>query len=402
MESGETIAKRGIFSMHRKSKIGLLLVQPTPYRDPFIKKLSLRDDMDIKALFLGKVCGTWDWKREPECDFPHLFVELPAFFDTENFTKWLHPSLPRVLREEQLDLLVINGYFMPSQIWAALWCIWSGVPYIFWSESHDRGFRTSWYRKLFRHLFIDPLFRRASAHIAVSTYARERIMATGVPGDSVSIILNSPDVEKYIEETDALRKDRDKIRDNLGLGPSPVLLFVGRMVPEKGLEELLEAYIAIIEKNSIPGLQLLLVGEGPLLESLKKRCAERNLNNVRFAGFVAPEKLYPYYVAADAFVLPSRYETFGAVVHEAAAAGLPLVVSDCCGAVAELLRDGENGVAFRACDAGDLAKALERLYSLVNEWDKMGEKSRALAKKYGYSHGEEQFVKAVRFALDKR
>ena len=177
------------------------------------------------------------------------------------------------------------------------------------------------------------------------------------------------------------------------------MLFVGRMVPEKGVEDLLDAYEEISQDGSVEGLQLLVVGEGPLLGTLKERCSRKGRGSVVFTGFVAPDKLYPYYAAADVFVLPSRYEPFGVVVHEAAAAGLPVIVSDCCGAAAELVEDERNGFIFRAGDARELAGAIEKLCRSGDRWDRMGCDSRRLAKMYDYNEGERQFVEMVRTAM---
>ena len=117
---------------------------------------------------------------------------------------------------------------------------------------------------------------------------------------------------------------------------------------------------------------------------------------------MAPGELYQYYSAADIFVLPSRYETFGAVVQEAAAAHLPLIVSDCCGAAAELLHDKENGLTFRAGDSKKLVEAITTLLGLRDRWDVMGEKSRMLAIHFDYSFCEKEFMKAIGLSLSKR
>ena len=386
----------------KKIKIGLLLPLPTPYRDPFIARLAKNDHIEIKALFLGKTCDTWDWKREPKCDFPHEFVDLPDYFKKKHYTRWIHPKLPKLLRSDNFDLLVIGGYFIPSEIMAAIWCIKNGIPYIIWFESHDRGLETTFWRKIIKQIIVEPLIKRASAYFAVGSYAREKILKSGVSPEKVYIILNSPDVDKWIKETDNLREKRNDIRKNLGLGDGSVLLFVGRMVPEKGLEELINAYRKIIKEGLTDNLELLLVGEGPLLKSLIEKCHKMGLDKVHFAGFVDPDNLYPYYAAADMFVLPSRYETFGVVVQEAAAARLPLIVSDCCGAAAEILHDQENGFIFKAGDYNSLAEKIVSLASLKNKWAMMGEKSRIIAKKFDFNHGEEQFMKAVQFSLIKR
>jgi len=385
--------------MTARPKVGMLFSAPTPYRNPFLKRLAKREDVEIKVIFLSKVCGPFDWHSDLECDFPHVFLELPEWLKRKNYPQWIHGELPRLFRREKFGVVYIGGYFLLSMIYAAVWCIRTGTPYIIGVENHGRGHQSSLLRKLVNRALIRPLVRGASAHIAVGSYARDRLVGWGIEPDSVSIILNSPDVDGWVQETDRYIGRREKIREELGFGSGPLLLFVGRMVPEKGVEDLLDAYEEVKRDGSVEDLQLLLIGEGPLLQSLKERCSRRGMKDVVFGGFVAPDELYPYYAAADAFVLPSRYEPFGVVVHEAASAGLPLLVSDCCGAAAELVRDGENGFLFEAGDSKDLARAIRRLFN-DNKWEEMGKNSRALARMYDYSHEEEQFMRAINRCLD--
>ncbi len=372
-----------------------MISAPAPYRNPFLKRLADHPELEIKVIFLSKVCGDWNWHQEPECDFPHEFVEGPFWMSERNYYSWFHPKLIKLLEKEKPDVLVINGYFAPSMLWAALWSARKRKPFVFWSESHDRGVNQPMWRRMLRRALVNPLLRRASAHIAVGGYAGERIVRSGAEAQSVFKILNSPDVDEWLRQTDYHAGRRDEIRMRLGLSSGPVALFVGRMVPEKGVEELIEAFSIVKKKVVGKDLQLVLVGEGPMYEVVRKKYSTSVLKDVYFAGFCAPEELYPYYATADLFVLPSRYEPFGAVVHEAAASGLPLIVSDCCGAAAELVDSGSNGRIFKAGDVKELTETLMDMCEKRDEWPEMGALSRQLAIKYGYDFGEEQFLLAI-------
>ena len=133
-----------------------------------------------------------------------------------------------------------------------------------------------------------------------------------------------------------------------------LLLYVGRIAPEKDLEVLLEAAGLLNQQ----GLQykLLMVGDGPSRQKLENL----NIDNVLFVGYKHGQELYDLYASADIFVFPSVTETFGNVVLEAMASGLPVVAALAGGVEDNLLR-GQNGLAFKPGNALDMAEQMEKL-----------------------------------------
>jgi glycosyltransferase involved in cell wall biosynthesis len=173
------------------------------------------------------------------------------------------------------------------------------------------------------------------------------------------------------------------------------VLGVGRLVPEKGFDTLVRAIA-----SAGPPLALLLAGEGALRRELE-RLAERGGTRLALLGDLPPDRLLEAYVAADVFALLSHHEPWGVVVNEAAAAGLPLVLSDRVGAAHDLLRDGENGFLVPAGDAAAAAAALRRLADDAELRARMGARSRELVRGWGYEPSVESFVAAVREATDR-
>ena len=148
-----------------------------------------------------------------------------------------------------------------------------------------------------------------------------------------------------------------------------VLLFVGRFVPLKGLDRLIDA-LALLKPRQ-PDIELVLVGgDGPGADStrnLQRRAARLNLDqHIHFAGRVPHHALGRYYAAADALVLPSQYESFGLVVPEALACGLPVAATP-VGAANRLIRNGFNGILFDGVEARDMAVGLDRLLAMLAE-----------------------------------
>jgi glycosyltransferase involved in cell wall biosynthesis len=119
---------------------------------------------------------------------------------------------------------------------------------------------------------------------------------------------------------------------------------------------------------------------------------------LRLLEDLAEEALAESYVAADVFALLSLHETWGVVVNEAAASGLPLVLSGRVGAARDLLRDGENGFLVGAEDLNDTVTALERLTGDSALRAAMGARSRELVRGWGYDSSVESFAAAVREA----
>lgn len=173
-------------------------------------------------------------------------------------------------------------------------------------------------------------------------------------------------VVPIIHDTATIRKNAEKViaegrawRDSLPCGWQKVLLFVGRLAPVKNLAWLI---------NQMPNLPreigLVIVGEGSERESLERQVAELQLSDrVRFDGKHEGESVYARMSAADALILPSTFEPYGAVVGEALQWGTPCLISDRVGSN-ELVRESDNGFVFTLDDTSDFLKKMSNAMSL--------------------------------------
>lgn len=144
---------------------------------------------------------------------------------------------------------------------------------------------------------------------------------------------------------------KETVRQRLAPGAEKILLYVGRLAPEKRVHLLVEAFHEIrrLEGDRV---SLVLVGDGPAAPELRRTAGP----GVRFTGYLKGDALAEAYAAADVFVFPSDTETFGNVVTEAMASGLP-VVAPARGGVMETVRTGETGILVPPLNAGRLAEA---------------------------------------------
>jgi len=150
------------------------------------------------------------------------------------------------------------------------------------------------------------------------------------------------------------RRSRELRREMAG-DAEVVLAYVGRIAPEKRVDLLIEAFPEIRERAS-RRVALVFVGGGPALDGLR----ERGVEGVHFAGYRRGEDLAAHYASADAFLFPSDTETFGQVVTEAMASGLP-VVAPARGGVMDTVIPGETGYLFDPGDVDDLAEQALRI-----------------------------------------
>jgi glycosyltransferase involved in cell wall biosynthesis len=138
-----------------------------------------------------------------------------------------------------------------------------------------------------------------------------------------------------------------------GLDGELKFLYVGRLSREKNLELLADAFVSLTDSGSASNL--ILIGDGPYRKELEEKLKGYA---VLFTGFLSGEELSQAYASADVFVFPSTTDTFGNVVLEAQASGLPVIVSD-QGGPKELIKDGLSGFVVKANNAAAFADAMQ-------------------------------------------
>ena len=148
------------------------------------------------------------------------------------------------------------------------------------------------------------------------------------------------------------REEKNAIRGELGIREEKVLLSIGQFIPRKGIDLLLQAANGMDKRIGI-----YIIGGTPTEEYLAF-ARENDLTSVHFVPFQEKEALKRYYIAADAFVLPTREDIWGLVVNEAMAFGLGVVTTDRCNAGLELIQNGKNGFLVPTEDVHALREAI--------------------------------------------
>lgn len=198
------------------------------------------------------------------------------------------------------------------------------------------------------------IVRAADTVRVESSTEKKHLVAMGIPDERIWIVPLLYNLERFMDI------DGGPVRARYLNGPyDQMVLFVGRLAPEKDLPTLLRAVPTLAQSR--PGVRIVIVGKGQEDAGLRQLAQELQLGErVVFAGQVANEDLPAYYAACDVFVLPSIYEGIPTVLVEAATAGRP-IVSTRTRNVDDIVVDGQNGYIVPIRDSAALAGALARV-----------------------------------------
>ena len=180
-------------------------------------------------------------------------------------------------------------------------------------------------------------------------------------------------------------------------------LTVGRQIRKKNFITLLHAYNQYANKSDKP-LHLVFIGDGPENIELKRLSQEYKLEHyIHFLPFLSQNELKHYYRDAAFFVLPSFGETWGLVVNEAMASGLPVFVSNQVGCASTLIREGVNGYTFSADKVDDLAALLLKASSIDDEQhERMRQKSKEIISEWGLERFCTGVYEAIQFVSGQK
>ena len=378
-------------------RVVVISPEPTPYRAPLFDRIAARDDVDLTVVYAAHTVVARDW--QVELHHRALFLRgfrLPGVRRLLRHDYPVTPGVWRALARARPDVVVISGWSTFTSQAAVVWCRLRRVSYVLLVESHDQGPRAGW-RRAVKGAVVPRIVRPAAGLLTVGSLSRESMLDRGARSDRIGTFANTIDVAGFGERADGLAGRRAELRTGFGLEPDDVaVLCVARLAPEKGLDTLVRAAAA-----AGPPVTLLLVGAGAEREGLEQLARSLGARTI-FAGDLPWNQIVEAYVACDVFALLSLRETWGVVVNEAAACGLPLVLSDRVGAASDLLRSGENGYLVPAGDAGAAADALKAIAADPSLRGRFGARSREIVASWGYDPSVESFVEIVKAAAADR
>ncbi len=257
-----------------------------------------------------------------------------------------------------------------------------GIPYLIRMGGGDvPGFRPFQYKHLYKILkpAFNVLWRNADFLVANSDGLRD-MAVKAFPNLPIQVIPNGVDLERFTNGH--ARCPAEEVR----------MLFVSRLIRRKGLQFLIDAIPQVVKEAKYP-FTIKVVGDGPDKDGFVAQAEELGVGRYfRFVGYVDHGKLPEYYLDADVFILPSLAEGMPNVVLEAIGSGLPVVATRVAGSE-DLVRDGDNGFLVEPRDVNALAQALIALINQRGLREKMGLRSKHIARGYSWEFVAEAYAR---------
>jgi glycosyltransferase involved in cell wall biosynthesis len=383
-------------------RIGYLVSHPIQYYAPIFRELAKRCDLTV--FFAHRQTAeqqsragfdvAFDWDVDLLSGYESRFlVNVARRPSTDRFAGCDTPGIAEELARGKFDGFVVPGWALRSYWQAAQACRRLRIPVLVRGDSQLVTSRSQVVR-LLKAVAFPHLLRRFDGFLYVGQRNRQYLERYGVPVDRMFFSPHCVDNEAFsAASADARRKMPVRLE------PRRVrrVLFAGKLISRKHPADLLRA-IARLPGRSV---EVAFAGSGELEAELRDIAAETGVR-AEFLGFVNQSRLPAVYASADLLVLPSDgQETWGLVVNEAMACGVPAVVSDAVGCGPDLVDAGKTGATFRLGDVAGLASAIQEGLAL----DPLITRRYLAAKMalYSPSRAAEAIVEAATtFAADRR
>ena len=340
-----------------KRRVAILTEIISPYRIPVFNALSERPEIDLHVVFLAETDATMrQWKVYKE-EIRFSYEILPHWRRRVcGYNILLNRGMKGALSRAKPDVVVCGGYSYVAMWQALRWARQRSIPAFLWSESNAQDRR----RGASAVEFLKRSFLRGcSGFIVPGKSPAQYLRNFGIPDRVIFTAPNAVDNDFFADAASSARSKETALRAKMGL-PDRYYLFVGRMIPEKGIFELLQAY-SRLDNEVRERIGLVYVGEGVGREFCETQAVEIGAGRIVFAGFAHREELAIYYGLAECLVFPTLSDTWGLVVNEAMACGLPVIATEVAGCTADLVQDGQNGRVVPAGDVGTLSAAMRDL-----------------------------------------
>jgi len=370
--------------------LAILSTHPIQYQVPLWQALAKTGSVPFKVWYLtahgtepsydrqfGK---SFAWDLDVLSGYPHRFLKVNSGADVSSFSKLrIVERLTPLLREKEVSALWVQGWNVLAY-WQVVWQAHAaGVPVWLRGESNDLAITAAW-KKPLKQVLLRQFFGRVEKFLYIGEANRRFYANYGVRPEQLSPAPYCVDNERLASQAVGLRPGRKDIRREWGIANDAFcVLFAGKFIDKKRPFDLVNALKDARLAQPDRPLHILFVGSGDLGQPLRRACqvvfnaetSNKTINGVHenatapratFAGFLNQKEISRAYVAADCLVLPSdARETWGLVVNEAMASGLPCVVSDACGCAEDLVAPINSQLVYPLGDTSALAGALLEL-----------------------------------------
>lgn len=367
--------------------LAILTTHPIQYQIPVWQALARKKAIPFEVWYLSdhgtrltdddEFGHAFAWDIPTLEGYPHRFLDVRSPRSVHRFRGLrLQESLRSRIARQNVRAVFVNGWQVQAY-WEAVWqARASNVAVWLRGESNDLK-RTSPWKRPVRAFALKQLFHRVDSFLYIGEANRRLYLKHGVAPGRMHPMRYAVDNDRFRRQADALRAERLRLRAQWQIPANAFcILFAGKFIAKKRPLDVVRA-ASSLSSGGRP-LHLLFAGSGELGPALRRACSvafdneasalpnDASIDRPRasFTGFLNQTEISKAYIAADCLILPSdARETWGLVVNEAMASGLPCVVSRACGCAEDLVAPIDPEWCFETGSVESLGRALRHVMS---------------------------------------
>ena len=380
-------------------KLRIAIVQPilSPYTIPRFEKLAKNDELEIillveKQTFSHRPGWNMSFVRGCKVEFIDSFIksddqENRALGYTVSGIRAVPYRLPLLLMKYKPHIVLVCNATELLFCLPLRWYLNYKIGLMVEDTMHTMSSKS-----VFKQRAKVMIYRIADFYLPLTNDSADYLNINGI-SKNIYRTAWSIDLDRFQKMINTNKVET--IRRGLNVKGKNVFIFVGQLIPLKGIMKLLNAWISLpeqIQKN----IALVIIGDGPQKEEIIYFIQNNKMSNIILLGHISYEELVNYYNTADVLIFPTLQDVFGMVVMEAIACGLPVLVSKYAGA-RELVKHGENGYIFDSANIEDIKKVLVKVYKNRDKLKEMGSVSLEIIKEYSH----EKVMKNLKIILEQ-
>jgi glycosyltransferase involved in cell wall biosynthesis len=369
-------------------RLGILDTHPIQYHAPWYRALARI--VDLHVFYCHRQANTdhartgfgmafeWDVPLLEGYDYRFL-TNCARRPDVSNFAGCNTPEIVDIIRRDRFDAFMVHGWSTYS-FWQAMFACWQTSTPLFVRGDSQLVTRRSLAKRLFKRVVYGLFIPRFDAYLVVGERARQYYLHYGATPCRMFYSPHAVDNLFFADHANHLRPEREKWREQWLVPPgATVLLFAGKFTPIKRPIDFVQALSLCKQQGA--NIWGLMAGDGSLRGEVETMI-EQLQAPITLVGFLNQSEMPRAYTASDMLVLLSDSETWGLVVNEAMASGLPAIISDTVGCGQDLVIPGQTGEVFRCGAVEELAQIIMHLSEAPETILTMGVNARRHIERY--------------------
>lgn len=334
--------------MRFMEKVLIIFNHPAPYKVRLFNELS--KSFDLHVIFERNAASDRNKKFYFEDSYKFKLHEIKGIkIGRENI---ISKGVKKHLKENNYDLIIMNGYSNFSEMKALSYLKRKKMPYVLYINGGKIKPREFFLKKIIKRHYISG----ASAYFSPDKESNKYLVHYGAQENK---ILNYPYSTIYENEIVKERPDKKAIQQELGIKFDKVFVSSGQLIKRKNYISLVEEWEKFPENYG-----LFLIGDGKQRGEIEKIITTNNMKNVVLTGFLSRTEMFKYFKASDIFLFPSKEDIYGHVINEAMSQGLPTISTNKVNSAINLIDDGKNGFLLNELSNPSLCDAIEKLNNI--------------------------------------